>query len=206
MSKWDWKRKKWLLKNLTIPQLVKYLCTSKPIISSKDNSGYNIIPYEVNMDIEVDNQGTMLIKPSGIRQIKNIVTELQKANISITKCVKISNYRKYARSVFYMVPPEEQNIWFLILDTYYTDTCNEAVLLYLDKKIEEVAKFKQGIRKKIGIDFFRVQKNFDSYITSLTPVHSSSRKERIYEECVIQKMLSENEAEMIEQTTLLGMG
>lgn len=103
MSKCDWKRKKWLLKNLTIPQLVKYLCTPKPIISPKDNLDYDITPYEVDMDIEIDSLGTILIKPSGIRHMKDIITELQKENISVSKCVKVSNYRKYALSVFYMV-------------------------------------------------------------------------------------------------------
>lgn len=47
MSKSSWKRKKWLLKNLTFFQLVKYFCVPKPIVEREDIVEYDIASYEV---------------------------------------------------------------------------------------------------------------------------------------------------------------
>lgn len=192
------KRYKWLFKNLTFIQLVKYVLVKKPVITGDMINEDMSKACEINTYIKVDNTGTLLIKPSGIKYIKKIMTELSSNGVTVEKSIKILDYKKYAKTVFYMVSDREQAIWTAILERYYKESCNYAILLYLNKNIDDIAGIKTIIRKKIGIDFFKVKDGKNSYITSITPIHSSNIKERVFEESVVIKMLEEGKACVID--------
>lgn len=191
MSKASWKRKKWLLKNLKFHQLIKYIFIKKPEVTADDSDISEIVAYDVDYNTETDDNATLLIKPSGVKKVNEIIKELEKYNVNIVKSVDIYNYTKYAKTVFYMVKAEEQGVWEKVLKTYFPDTCNRAILLYLDKSIEDIADIKTRIRKKMGIDFYKIKKKSGSYITSITMIHSSNKEERVYEESTIKKMLAD---------------
>lgn len=84
------KRTKWLFKNLTFPQLIKYVIKKKPefIYCSSFEEGEKK-QYMIRKDLEITEEGTILIKPSGMNRVDNILKELSENDIGIKKSIKI---------------------------------------------------------------------------------------------------------------------
>lgn len=194
-NKKKWKRIKWLFKNLTPFQFVKYLVVRKPVFVYQEPKQKNELEkFEIDNNIEIDRTATLLIKPAGMKKTDMIFNELEKRNTAIINAVEIRDYTLYADNVFTTAPDRERKIWTEMLKRYFSDYCNKGVLLYLNKDIDEVAKIKNSIRKKIGISFFKVTDNGKTWISSITPIHSSNVKERVLEESVIRCMLESEKA------------
>ena len=206
-NKKQWKRIKWLFRNLTPFQLIKYLVVKKPVFVYREpEQNIDLERYDIDNKIRINRNGTLLIKPSGMKSTDMIVKELKKNQVGVINAIEIQDYTLYADNVFTTAPDRERKIWAEILKSYFSDYCNKGVLLYLDKDIEEVAKIKNAIRKKVGISFFKVIDNEKSYISGITPIHSSNLKERILEESVIRSMIAEEKtiirADLIDKEVL----
>ena len=78
MSKSKWKRRKWLLKNLTFLQLLKYIFLKKPIVQAENLKTYDVEPYSINKTMKVSRSATVLVKPSGLRKLSIVVEEMHK--------------------------------------------------------------------------------------------------------------------------------
>ncbi|QOW60945.1 hypothetical protein [Treponema pedis] len=190
-------RIKWLFKNLKFSQFIKYLFLRKieVIYIPKEDNTYTK-KYKIT-NICIKDKGTLLIKPSGLCHLKKIINHLDDRQIVIEKAIKIIDYKIFSNNVFYSVSQQEQNIWAFILEKYFYATQSTALLLYINTDIKTTSKIKSYIRKDLGIDFFKVKIGRYKYITSITPIHSSNYKERIYEESVISNMIKENLAKYI---------
>ena len=93
----------------------------KPIVQAENLKTYDVESYSINKTMKVSRSATILVKPSGLRKLSIVVKEMHKLEIEIVKGIWIKDYRKYAKSVFYMVPLEEQNVWFSILEQNYEE-------------------------------------------------------------------------------------
>lgn len=91
-------------------------------------------------NVKIDNKGTLLVKPSGLYKVVEILNELKTNGVEIERCVRILDYNTYARNVFFSVSSEEHDIWRLIFDTYFAELKNEAMLLYCYKANYPVPK------------------------------------------------------------------
>lgn len=193
------KRYTWLFKNLTFPQMVKYITVKKPVYVYNQPEKYPQKSYTIDDSIAIDQFGTLLIKPSGMKKIDFIISEVKKSGVQIRNALEIEDYTLYADNVFITAEDKERKIWTEILRTYFPENYNVGVLLYLDKDLKSVATMKNNIRKKVGISFFRVVDGDNTWISGITPIHSSNSKERVREESVIRSMMAEGKVKVKEE-------
>lgn len=194
-----WKRVRWLIKNQTFLQMCKYLIRPKLVVDYQKVNRHNIIPIKPHEMVGKKDKrfSTLLIKATGIRELPLIMQELSKFNCKPYKVVKILDFRVYSLSVFNKVGHNEHQLWFHIIENYYKQS-NEALLLYFDINIQRMSFIKNKIRKKIGIDFYRIKDGKSSWTTSITPIHSSDEKEIQYEQQIISNMIEKKQAQVID--------
>lgn len=202
MNKIDMGRYKWLIKNLSLFQMIKYLFIPKPLIKFESIKRHQIKPYKIKEGYLKRELATLLIKPSGLCKISLIINELKKRGVLIEKAVLIYDYAKYAKSIFNMVSDKEYDIWIHILEKDYYLYKNMAVILYLNESIEVVKHFKTRMRKKIGVSFYKIEESGKGYVVSVTPIHSSEQKELYREDVVINCMLKDGKAVILDVNIL----
>lgn len=192
------KRYKWLLKNLTFQQMVRYLTVKKPVYVYDQKDTNQNECYEIDDSVVIDQYGTLLIKPSGMKKADYIISEVRKSGAKIKNALEIEDYTLYADNVFSTVEDRERRIWAEILRKYFPEDYNVGILLYLDKDLDSVAIMKNRIRKKVGISFFRVIDGDKTWVSGITPIHSSNSKERVREESVIRSMMADGKVKVME--------
>lgn len=131
----------------------------------------------------------VMIKPSGLRKETEIKAVIAQFHLEISREEDYHNFFEIAAHLFnvakihdYCHQLPEGFLWLKLLEVFYPATCQEMKVLYIKNGNEAILKrLKNCIRKKIGVEFFRVQVQGQSIVTCMTPVHTSDAAALKYE-------------------------
>lgn len=131
----------------------------------------------------------VMIKPSGLHKETEIKALIAQFHLEISREEDYHNFFEIAAHLFnitkihdYCHQLPEGFLWLQLLELFYPATCQEMKVLYVKNGNEAILKrLKTRIRKKIGVEFFRVQVQGQSIVTCMTPVHTSDAATLEYE-------------------------
>ncbi len=123
----------------------------------------------------------IMIKPSGLHKESEIKAIILQNHLHISREETYQNFFEIAAHLFniakihdYRHNLPEGFLWLKLLELYYPETCQITKILYVANGNEPLLKrVKARIRKKIGVEFFRVYVRGVSFVTCMTPVHTS---------------------------------
>ena len=136
----------------------------------------------------------VMIKPSGLPKESDIKKLIAEFNLRISREETYQNFFEIAAHIFqiakihdYRYALPEGYIWLKLLEVFYPETCQQTKILYIQNGNEKVLKrLKTQIRRKIGVEFFRVQVQDQRIVTCMTPVHTSDKETLEHELKVLQ--------------------
>lgn len=125
----------------------------------------------------------VMIKPSGIPQEAAIRALIAQAGLTISHEETYDNFFEIAAHIFridkihdYRYALPEGYIWLRLLEHSYPQTCQQVKILYIRNSDEATLKrLKTGIRRTIGVEFYRVRIQGAQMVTCMTPVHTSDQ-------------------------------
>jgi hypothetical protein len=136
----------------------------------------------------------VMIKPSGLHKEADIKKLIAEFHLRISREETYQNFFEIAAHIFqiakihdYRHALPEGYIWLKLLEEFYPETCQQTKVLYIQNGNEKVLKrLKNQIRRKIGVEFFRVQVQDQRIVTCMTPVHTSDEDTLEHELKVLQ--------------------
>lgn len=125
----------------------------------------------------------VMIKPSGLAKEAAIRQLIDQSGLIISHEQTYQNFFEIAAHIFkiakihdYRYALPEGFIWLHLLEHFYPQTCQQMKLLYIPHGDEiSLARLKKRIRKRIGVEFYRVRIQEIQMVTCMTPVHTSDQ-------------------------------
>lgn len=123
----------------------------------------------------------VMIKPSGLPQEAAIRKLIAQSGLTISREETYHNFFEIAAHIFridkihdYRYALPEGYIWLRLLEHFYPQACQQMKVLYIQDSDETALKrLKTHIRRKIGVEFYRVRIQGTQMVTCMTPVHTS---------------------------------
>ncbi len=193
------KRMKWRIANLSLKQFVlEFVFRRFNTIELDAVPSYDF--HEIDRKA-LDSQALskpkayfLMIKPNGLHKEGEIKKWIDNAGLMIYREVNLYDFFSIAFHLFnipkikdYWNDMPEGLIWLNLLERFYPETCRNLKVLYIKNGDEEkLNQLKTRLRRKIGVEFFRVKIGSKNIVTCMTPVHTPEEKDLEYELKVIQ--------------------
>ncbi|GAK60280.1 hypothetical protein U27_00171 [Candidatus Vecturithrix granuli] len=180
------KRTWWRMINLSWKQfIVEFILRQFTTITLDTLPQYTFAPLDPQ-DIEdiplpEPHEFFVMIKPSGLHKETEIKALIAQFHLEISREECYQNFFEIAAHLFniakihdYRHHLPEGFLWLKLLELFYPATCQEMKVLYIKNGNEAILRrLKTRIRKKIGVEFFRVWVQGQNIVTCMTPVHTS---------------------------------
>jgi len=162
----------WLLQNSRFSDLITYFSTWR-IPTIRISNDLIVLPQGPGMENELDEKPFILVK-CGFKTEKRLKMYLDKSGIENNYMGRFKGYGRAAMMLYNIDPqrsPVEDWIWLATLQQIAPGEWGEAELWTIDIPEEKLTSIKRIIRRKMGLQFYRVKHLDNKYTVTINPVH-----------------------------------
>lgn len=193
------KRNVWRLFNLSFKQFfLEFVLRRFRTVELDKRPHYEFDPIALTDLAAIDLQSPLpfflMVKPSGLAELDVIKRLITDAGMEITEQLELNCFFELAHHIFnidkihdYRHDLPEGHIWLKLLELFFEENHGNAVILFVRNGTEKMMNdLKRQIRRKVGVDFFKVHVDDIQMVTCMTPVHTPDESSLEFELKVIR--------------------